>query len=182
MMGVDDLRQFNRLQDETIPIYLPRAFESEFMGAFGYTFKEAPAPLYRPKLSMSLIDPGEVVTFDGLNVRFVPVMHGSDEIAAYLFSTSHMRMAYVSECKSITLGAMEMLQNLDVLIIGAIWDMDKEHPNHLTLAQALDLIDQLSPVTSYVTHVTHLMGLHTVVSKDLPPSVHLAYDGLTLAI
>jgi len=181
-MGVDDLRQFNRKQSEAIPIYLPRRFESEFTNAFGYAFETAPAPLYRPKLVMHRLDPGDQITFSGFNVRFVPVMHGEDEIAAFLFTTDDTRIAYVSECKSISAASMELLKDLDVLIIGAIWNMDKDHPNHLTLNQALDVIDELAPKQAYITHITHRMGLHQMVDDDLPEAVHLGHDGLTLTV
>lgn len=182
IMGVDDLRQFNRRQSEAIPIYLPRQFESEFTNTFGYAFEAAPTALYRPELVMHRLDPGDHVTFPGFDVQFVPVMHGEVEIAAFLFTTDQTRVAYVSECKSILPSSMELLKDLDVLIIGAIWNMDNDHPNHLTLNQALAVIDQLGPKQAYITHITHRMGLHQIVDDDLPETVHLSHDGLTLTV
>ena len=182
IMGVDDLRQFNRKQAEEIPIYLPRQFEDDFLSAFGYAFVSAPPPLYRPKLSMHLIDPFESISFPGFEVQSIPVMHGQDEISAYVISRDGQRLAYVSECKTISAKSRQLLEGVDVLILGAIWQRSKDHPNHLTLEQALSLVDQLSPKTCYVTHVTHLMGLHQVVNDQLPPHVKLAYDGLQLTL
>ena len=38
------------------------------------------------------------------------------------------------------------------------------------------------PVQAYITHISHLMGLHREVEAELPDFVRLAYDGLKLAL
>jgi phosphoribosyl 1,2-cyclic phosphate phosphodiesterase len=35
---------------------------------------------------------------------------------------------------------------------------------------------------TYFTHISHKMGLHSEVEKELPPNIRLAYDGLKLKI
>ena len=54
------------------------------------------------------------------------------------------------------------------------------HPNHLNLDEALKMIEKIKPKKAYLTHISHLMGFHDEVSKDLPPNVFLAYDTLTV--
>ena len=52
----------------------------------------------------------------------------------------------------------------------------------MTLDEALELIEFVQPKKAYLTHFSHKMGLHDVISKELPSNVKLAYDGLTLEI
>jgi phosphoribosyl 1,2-cyclic phosphate phosphodiesterase len=54
------------------------------------------------------------------------------------------------------------------------------HVSHFTLAEALDLIAELKPKQAYITHISHQMGLHAEVIKELPSNVSLAYDGLII--
>jgi phosphoribosyl 1,2-cyclic phosphate phosphodiesterase len=54
----------------------------------------------------------------------------------------------------------------------------KEHISHFNLEEALAFIAELAPERAFLTHISHLMGRHAEV--ELPPNVHLAYDGLTV--
>ena len=38
---------------------------------------------------------------------------------------------------------------------------------------------EISPKKAYITHISHQMGLHSEVSKELPSGISLAFDGLS---
>jgi len=44
----------------------------------------------------------------------------------------------------------------------------------------LEFIEFIHPEKAYLTHISHLMGKHADVSKELPPNVFIAYDGLKI--
>jgi phosphoribosyl 1,2-cyclic phosphate phosphodiesterase len=50
------------------------------------------------------------------------------------------------------------------------------------LQEALGFIEELQPERAYLTHISHLLGFHAEVSKELPENVFLAYDTLTITI
>ena len=54
------------------------------------------------------------------------------------------------------------------------------HATHFNLDEALDFIAELKPKKAYLTHISHHLGFHEKVSKELPDNVFLAYDGLAL--
>ena len=56
------------------------------------------------------------------------------------------------------------------------------HPTHFNLEEALEFIAELKPQKAYLTHISHRLGFHERVSKQLPPNVFLAYDGLQVEI
>jgi len=51
-----------------------------------------------------------------------------------------------------------------------------------SLEEALELVKKINPEKAYFTHLSHQMGLHDEVSKELPSNVELAYDGLKVTI
>jgi phosphoribosyl 1,2-cyclic phosphate phosphodiesterase len=42
------------------------------------------------------------------------------------------------------------------------------------------MVEEIKPIKTYFTHVSHKLGTHADVSKELPDNVALAYDGLEL--
>jgi phosphoribosyl 1,2-cyclic phosphate phosphodiesterase len=44
------------------------------------------------------------------------------------------------------------------------------------------LAEELQAETTYLTHISHQMGEHHEIEKDLPTHVKLAFDGLTILV
>ncbi|MFP4487823.1 MAG: MBL fold metallo-hydrolase, partial [Bacteroidales bacterium] len=66
------------------------------------------------------------------------------------------------------------------LVVNAL--RKEKHISHFNLREALQLIDEISPRKAFITHISHQMGLHKEVSRELPASVSLAYDGLVVDV
>ena len=58
----------------------------------------------------------------------------------------------------------------------------EKHISHFNLEEAIELINELKPQKAYLTHISHLMGEHNEVSKQLPKNVEIAYDTLSITI
>jgi phosphoribosyl 1,2-cyclic phosphate phosphodiesterase len=56
------------------------------------------------------------------------------------------------------------------------------HVSHFTFEEAIELVKELKPRKAYFTHISHQLGLHEAVSKELPANIELAVDGLQLII
>jgi phosphoribosyl 1,2-cyclic phosphate phosphodiesterase len=50
------------------------------------------------------------------------------------------------------------------------------------LQEAVDLVKELKPEMAYFTHISHQLGLHKEIEKELPDNIRLAYDGLKLEL
>ena len=87
-------------------------------------------------------------------------------------------VAYITDMLTISDEEMEKLKSLDVLIINAL--RKNKHISHQTLQDALNVIERVSPRKTYLIHMSHQMGLHDEVSKQLPENVYFAYDGLQI--
>jgi phosphoribosyl 1,2-cyclic phosphate phosphodiesterase len=75
---------------------------------------------------------------------------------------------------------LEKIKGSKILVINAL--RKTPHISHFTLDEALAVIAQVQPEQAYITHISHMMGLHAAVQQELPPNVFLAYDGLSLSI
>ena len=89
-------------------------------------------------------------------------------------------MAYITDAKTIDDYVIESLKGIDTLIINAL--RIKPHMSHMSLAESLAIVKQISPKRTFLIHISHDMGLHANVSQILPAGVCLAYDGLTITI
>ena len=58
----------------------------------------------------------------------------------------------------------------------------EKHISHFSLSEALEIIDKVGAKRSYLTHLSHQIGLHTDLQSVLPKKVYAAYDGLTVTI
>ena len=170
--GLDDVRSYCFGRDEPIPVYADRPTLDRITRVFDYAFDSAWAQAV-PRLSLNPIE-GDLELF-GLQVRPVTVLHGRLPVLAYRVG----RFAYVTDCKTIPDEAMSQLRGLDVLVLGAL--RYKEHPTHLTVDEALEVIDELSPRHTYLTHIAHDLD-HEATNDFLPEGVELAYDGLILEV
>ena len=80
--------------------------------------------------------------------------------------------------KTVSSNEIEKLQNLDVLVVNAL--RIEPHESHFNLEEALQFISEVKPKRAYLTHISHLLGFHEEVEKNLPDNVFLAYDNLQL--
>ncbi|MFZ0960738.1 MAG: MBL fold metallo-hydrolase [Terriglobia bacterium] len=171
IMGFDDTRVFYFRQKVPLPIYAEARCMATLRATFAYIFEGN-----YPYGGVGKIDPHVVEgPFDlwGLGFTPVPVLHGNLPILGFRFRDT----AYVTDVSEIPESSIPLLAGLDILIIDAL--RPKPHPTHLSLAQALAMVERLKPQRAFFTHIAHELG-HEATSSTLPSHVQIAYDGLRL--
>lgn len=176
IMGFDDLRRFTFGEDQTIPVYgsaetlaaLRRIYDFAFNGQNRYAgyLKPDPIEVTGPfRLGDTVIHP-------------LPVHHGRVDTTGYLFQhAGGARVAYLPDCKVIPPATMDTLQGVDVLIVDAL--RHREHPTHFNVAEALTAARDSRAATTWLTHLSHELS-HATLEAELPPGIHIAWDGLVL--
>ncbi|MGL1885211.1 MAG: MBL fold metallo-hydrolase [Reichenbachiella sp.] len=170
--GLDDIRSFNFKQKKDMPIYARPDVLDKLKGEFSYIFSENKYPGI-PQVETHKIK-NEAFEVEGIKVEPVEVMHY--KLPVYGFKID--QFAYITDAKTIAPAEKEKLKNLDVLVLNAL--QQKEHISHLTLEEALALVEELKPKKAYFTHISHYLGLHKEVSEGLPDNVSLAHDGMKI--
>ncbi len=173
--GIDDIRAFNTLQQSRIPLYAMPCVIADLKARFAYIFGARDYPGLPAVSTHSFTD--RAFHIKGIRVQPIPIRHGKVRISGFRIQN----LAYLTDVKSIEPASLQLLTNLDTLIISAL-RREKSHHSHILLHEALDYIDELKPKRSYITHISHEMGLHVEVAKELPKTVFLAYDQLRLDV
>lgn len=175
LIGLDDVRPFNYLQQRHLPIYAVPRVQQEIRTRFAYIFDADPYP-GAPQLTLKPIDKDKPIRIGDLSIQPIEVLHGELPVLGFRFGA----FTYLTDVKSIAPEELKKVVGSQVLVINALHH--KPHPTHLNLREAIKLVQQLGVPEVWLTHVSHQMGLYTDVSKDLPPPVHLATDMLQLRI
>lgn len=170
--GFDDLRRFNEIQQQHVPVYADTGTAQMLRDRFAYTFVDH-YPFYGGKPDLLLNEVSGPFELFGAEVVPIPVLHGRMPIFGYRIDD----LAYVTDAKEIPAESMALLQDLDVLVLNAL--RERPHPTHLSLTEAVDVVHALRPRVAYLTHLSHEMG-HAAASAALPSGITVAYDGLTV--
>lgn len=175
MAGLDDIRPYNFLYHRNFPVYgLPRVLE-DIRRRYSYVFAAEKYP-GSPSVILREIEPWEEVIIGDLVARALPVHHGSLDILGYSFGD----IAYLTDVKTLDEEVIAYLQGVKILILNALHR--SPHQSHLNLEEAMRLSKRINPGKTYLTHLSHHMGLHEKVNRELPANVKLAYDGLKLSV
>lgn len=170
--GLDDVRAFNYLQKKAVDIFARREVHQQITKEFDYAFCEERYPGV-PEFRLQEISnhPFEV---EGIRIIPIEAMHFKLPVFGYRIGS----FAYLTDLSFISDEEKEKLSGAKIVVLAAL--RKKPHYSHMNLSQALELIQEIKPETAYLTHISHLMGLHREVEKELPENVYIAHDGLKI--
>lgn len=174
--GLDDLRPFCALR--SVPVYAEDFVAQRLMTRMPYCFTEHPYPGV-PSIPMSKIEPFKpftVSSMDGHSVEVMPfrVMHGKLPILGYRIGD----MAWITDMLTMPEETYAYLDGLEVLVMNAL--RITPHWTHQSLDEALQQAKRIGARQTYFVHMSHQMGLHAEVHKQLPENIALAYDCMTI--
>jgi phosphoribosyl 1,2-cyclic phosphate phosphodiesterase len=172
VMGLDDVRRFNMLQDGSIPCYADALTTAEIRRTFAYIF-EARTEVGGGLPQLTLFTVAGEFCLGRTPVTPVPLLHGRRHILGYRIGP----FAYLTDCSGIPDQAWPLLDGVEYLVVDAL--RDKPHPTHFSVAQALAVVERLRPSCAWFTHIAHDLP-HAATCARLPEGVELAYDGLSL--
>jgi phosphoribosyl 1,2-cyclic phosphate phosphodiesterase len=172
--GLDDIRAFNFVMKQNMDIYLTDAVEQAIRREFSYIFADTKYPGI-PLINLHRITNHPFDLFDQ-TILPIEVMHYQMPVFGYRIGD----FTYITDAKSISEIELEKLEGTKILVINAL--RRETHVSHFTLNEALELINRIKPQKGYLTHLSHQMGKHEDVIKELPSNVEIAYDGLIVEI
>ncbi len=177
IFGIDDLRRFNAVQNQPINLYAEAGVAEWLRTMFAYIFRPEKNvnQSFVPRLLLNPIAPAEPFDLAGLRWTPIRLLHGRLPIVGFKVG----RCAYCTDVSSIPPESYPLLADLDVLVIDAL--RYRHHPTHLTVDQALAIIDELRPRRAYLTHIAHDIR-HADLEPKLPEHVFLGYDGITIEV
>lgn len=173
--GMDDIRSFNFRQKRDMDIYANFHTLEALKREFYYVFEEVKYPGV-PSVVVHEIEELKPFEVAGMEWLPIPVLHYRMPVLGFRIED----FAYITDANFIPEKSIEKLQGLKVLVLNAL--RIKKHLSHFNLEEAIEIVNLLKPEKAYFTHLSHLMGSHSEVSKMIPAGIELAYDGLTIEI
>ncbi len=165
--GLDELRMYNYILKGDIPVYGTENALASIRSRFDYMFGENKYP---GSTSLDLRVINEPLTIGDLTITPLPVKHGELEILGFRINNT----AYLTDVKEIPLETMEKLTGCTTIILSGLrWE--PEHPTHLTIPQAVDVINELQIPCGYLIHMNSYVD-HESTNKKLPSHIRLAFD------
>jgi phosphoribosyl 1,2-cyclic phosphate phosphodiesterase len=172
--GMDDIRGFNYAQKSSIPLYAQAPVIEQLKREFAYAFAEDKYPGV-PEIEVHEIE-NRPFTIAGVSIIPILVKHYYLDVLGFRFGD----FTYITDANFISDEELDKVRGSKVIVINAL--RKTTHISHFTLDEALEVIEKIKPEKAYITHISHMMGLHAEVEKELPAHVHLAFDGLTLEV
>lgn len=168
--GLDDVRAFNYKSKDAIDIYSEERVQKVIKKEFSYVFSEYQYPGI-PKMRLIPIPEHN---FNVENLQIIPIRVFHYRLPVYGFRIGNF--AYITDANYVPEDSKEKLYGVKYLVINAL--RKEKHISHFSLREAIDFVREISPKKAFITHISHQMGLHAEVTKELPPEIMLAFDGL----
>lgn len=172
--GLDDVRAFNYLQKKDMPVYGSSHTLQQVKKEFYYAFSDEKYP-GTPQIGLFEIDEKEFLVHK-IKVMPLPVSHLHMPVLGFRLGN----FSYITDANFISDETVKKLQGTQILVLNAL--QKEAHPSHFTLEQALAQAQRIQAAQTYFTHISHKMGLHQTVSRELPAGVALAYDSLSVTL
>lgn len=167
--GLDEIRAFNFRSGSNMKVYASQSVIIRLKEQYSYIFKASKYPgVPRVELIEISNSPFEI---GGKLWHPIKVKHAGMDVLGFRIDD----FCYVTDANYIAQAEKKKIEGSDVLILNAL--RDQEHHSHYSKAEAIQLGEELKVKQLFLTHISHQMGLHDEVNKNLPAKVQLAYDG-----
>jgi phosphoribosyl 1,2-cyclic phosphate phosphodiesterase len=172
--GLDDVRAYNFLQNSDMPLFATDSVLEQIKTEFFYAFSPKKYPGI-PQLQLNTIDSRPFKVGD-IAITPLPVMHLKLPVLGFRVGN----FSYITDANLIPGETYELLKGTEVLVLNAL--QRESHISHFNLAEAIEVAEKVGANHTYFTHIAHKLGLHKEVLKELPESVALAHDGLSITL
>lgn len=172
IIGLDDVRAYNFINKKAMDIYATPRVQEAIHRLFPYIFSDNKYPGI-PKLELHPIfeEPFKInqSVFTPINV-----LHYKMPVKAFRIEN----ITYITDANFIAEEEKEKIRGSEIIIVNAL--RKEEHISHFTFDQAVKLMEELKPKKAYLTHISHQLGKHADIVKQLPDWIQPAWDGLSV--
>lgn len=174
VIGIDDIRAFNYKWKKDMDVYCSTDTGNALKNVFPYIFEDNAYPGV-PRININTI---KNESFKIKDLKIVPIKAMHYKMPIYGFRIN--KFIYLTDVSDITKEEKKKMMNADLIILDSL--QRKKHISHFNLEQSLELLNELKPKQALLTHISHFMGLHELVNRELPNNIQLAYDGQSIEL
>jgi len=172
--GLDDIRPFNYILKKRIDIYATERVQEALKREFSYIFADTK---YHglPQINLHTVT-DKPFKLGETTITPIEVLHYKLPVIGYRFKD----FTYITDAKTISEESLAKIKGSKYLVINAL--QKEDHISHFTLNEAIAFANEAGVETTYFTHMSHNLGLHADIEKELPTHIKLAYDGLSFEL
>lgn len=173
--GMDDLRAFNYLQKKAMDLYATNDVQVALKREFHYVFSDNKYPGI-PEVNLITLK-NEPFKLGEETIIPIQLMHHQMLVLGFRIRD----FVYITDANYIATIEKEKLKGCKILVLNAL--RREKHISHFNLDEAITLANEVGAETTYLTHISHQMGLHDALNTELAQqtnTIRLAYDGLLL--
>jgi len=177
VMGLDDVRRYNQMQEGPIPCFADAATLANLRQMFAYVFNP-PTQIGGGLPQLQLREITGPWAIEDVSIVPIPLWHGKLPVLGFRVGA----FAYLTDCNRIPDESWPLLTcdgGVRTLVLDAL--RHRPHSTHFSVGEAVDVVRRLGAERAYFTHISHDLG-HTATNAQLPAGVELAYDGLVLTV
>ena len=172
--GLDDIRPYNFLQQQDMPVFGRKQVLEQIRREFSYIFSDKRYPGV-PQVDCVEIDENPFHV-NGLPITPIPVLHYKLPVLGFRIGD----FSYITDANYISDESVKLLEGTEILVLNAL--QKDAHISHFTLDEAIREARKIGAKMTYFTHISHRLGRHDQVDSELPKGMALAYDGLELSL
>ena len=176
ILGIDDLRQVNRITGRALEAIGTRTTLQKLDDRFDYAFIGPTPFFFRPALEPRRVEYGERFETAGLSVEVFRQDHGvMDSLGVRIGG-----FAYSTDVVALPEESLAALQGLDTWVVGCFLRRGP-HKVHANLDQVLEWVERLRPRRTVLTHMGSSMDYRSLL-RELPDGIEPGFDGMVLDI
>jgi len=173
--GIDDLRSFNYLANNAIPLYGDSHTMESLKQRYAYAFGPKPQKIwYKPSFTAHHLSIGENI-IKGAKITVFEQLHGNSKTLGLRIGD----FAYSTDTNDLPESAFEALKGVKTWVVDCL--RYSHSPAHANLETALKWIGRVKPTRVVLTHMAHELDYDTL-RKELPAGAEPAYDGMVLEL
>lgn len=172
--GLDDVRAYNFFSGRPMEVYANEMTQAVLIREFPYAFSDKKYPGV-PEINLNTIDV-EPFTVGDIYVTPIMVWHLKMPVLGFRFGD----FTYITDANRIDESELKKISGSKYLTLNTL--RKEPHISHFNLQEGVNLSRKLQVEQTYFTHMSHQMGLHDEVNKELPSNIALAHDGLVISL
>ena len=173
--GMDDIRAFNYINQKAIDVYASLNVQTALRREFQYIFTDFKYPGI-PEIDFITISADSDFMAAGIPITPIEVMHYKLPVLGFRIND----FTYITDANFIDSKNRDKIKGSKVLVLNAL--RHEKHISHFTLEEAIEVAKDLEVPEIYFTHISHQLGLHDEINKNLPKGMHLAWDELKIKL
>ncbi len=172
--GLDDVRAYNFFTRQPMQVFANEMTQEVLIREFPYAFADMKYPGV-PEINLNTIAMDPFIVGD---IEVIPIMvwHLKMPVLGFRFG----KFTYITDANKIEAQEKEKIKGSQVIVLNTL--RKEKHISHFSLSEAVSLSQELNIPKAYFTHLSHQMGLHEQINKELPSGTALAYDKLTIEV